>query len=117
MVRKIRLYPSELNVEIWFEHNYKKLGFDRIIRTGTPTDYQAFRGNKSFNVELKVESSRARYQISQNRHIDVLICHRKDFDFEDMKIIEIRALPKEKFCQCPHCQELMSYKKYRKRVS
>jgi hypothetical protein len=115
MVRRRMMYPSEDDVELWFLHNYKCLGFDKVVHTGTPTDYQAFRGDKPLNVELKVESSFAGYQISQGHHIDVLICHRKDMDFEGMEIIEIRSLDKKSFCQCPQCQQLMTYKKCRMR--
>lgn len=111
--RRMKWYPSEDDVELWFLHNYGYLGFDKIVRTGTPTDYQAFKGGKSLNVELKVEASYAGYQISQGHRIDVLICHRKDMDFEGMEIIEIRSLDKESFCQCPQCQQLMAYKKCR----
>ncbi len=119
MVRRRMLYPSEDDVELWFEHNYKALGFEKIVRSegfDIATDFLGFQGGRVLNVELKVESHCLWYQLDQARHVDVLVCHRKDVEFEGVKITEIRSLPKESFCQCYSCQKLMNYKGCRAKV-
>ncbi len=85
---------SEGKIVNWFENNYKKLGFEKIIKkqwNKTP-DFIMMKDGKEIKVEIEYLSSdfiKHRHKISE---ADVVICCKKDVELEGIEVISLEHI-------------------------
>lgn len=88
-----KVIRNELELKRWFEKNFKKLGFSKIIRrdVGVFPDFIMLKGNKKVRVELETKSSNFILHNHNPEKVDKVVCVKKDVNL-DIPVIEIREL-------------------------
>lgn len=91
---------NESEFKEWFERNYKKLGYSKIIRNdmGKFPDFIMLKGNKQVKVELETKSSHFLNHNHSLKDVDEIICIEKDVDLDSNIIIAkgLTFIPKER---------------------
>lgn len=84
---------NEFEFKKWFEKNFKKLGYSKIIKgdTGKFPDFVMERNNDKLNVELETLSSNFLLHNHDFNKVDEVICIKKDVSLP-VRIIEISEL-------------------------
>jgi hypothetical protein len=84
---------NEKEFKIWFEKNYKKLGYQKIIKrdSGTFPDYVMLKNNKSVGVELETLSSHFLLHKHNIKKVDEIVCIKKDLSL-GIPTIEVKEL-------------------------
>jgi hypothetical protein len=90
---KIKKIRNEFEFKNWFEKNFKKLGYSRIIKkdTGKFPDFIMLKNNEKINVELETLSSNFILHNHDKSKIDEIVCIKKDIDI-NIPILEIKEL-------------------------
>jgi hypothetical protein len=90
MVIKIK---NELEMKRWFEKNFEKLGYSKIIRKdrGDFPDFIMLRNNKETKVELETLSSNFILHNHDLTKVDEVVCMKKDINL-NLPVIEIKGL-------------------------
>lgn len=93
MVAKMKKIRSELEFKKWFEKNFKKLGYSKIIRkdNGKFPDFIMLKKGKEIRVELETLSSNFIFHKHDKEKVDEIVCIKKDVDIK-IPIIEIKEL-------------------------
>jgi hypothetical protein len=78
-IRK-KLIKNEFKFRKWFEKNYKKLGYSKILRrdVGTFPDFIMLRGKKELRVELETLSSNFILHNHNPKKVDEVLCIKED---------------------------------------
>ena len=93
MVGEMRKIKNEFMLKKWFENNFKKLGYSKIIRrdNGTFPDFIMLRNNKELRVELETLSSNFILHKHNKDNVDEIVCIKKDIEI-GLPVIEIEGL-------------------------
>jgi len=91
---------NESDFKAWFEKNYKKLGYSKIIKndSGKFPDFIMQRDNKEIKVELETRSSHFINHNHSIKDVDEIVCIENDVNL-NAKIITVKGLtfiPKER---------------------
>src|SRR3989344_8970085 len=84
---------SEKHFERWFEKNFKKFGYSKIVRKdiGIFPDFIMLKKGKNVRVELETLSSNFILHRHDYRKVDEVICIKDDFKLK-VPTIEVRGL-------------------------
>jgi len=84
---------NEKEFKVWFERNYKKLGYQKIIKrdNGMLPDYIMLKNNKVIGVELETLSSHFLLHKHDIKKVDEIVCIKKDLSL-GIPIIEVKEL-------------------------
>ena len=84
---------SELEMKKWFENNFEKLGYDKIIKKdgGTFPDFMMLRKGKEIGVELETQSSHFILHKHDVKKVDEVICIDRDLEL-GIPIIKIKEM-------------------------
>ncbi|MBU3913447.1 MAG: hypothetical protein KKB21_01775 [Nanoarchaeota archaeon] len=87
------IVKSELEMRNWFEANFKKLGYDKIIESGGKyfPDFKMLKNGKEVGVELETQSSRFVLHKHDIRKVDEVVCIDRDVEL-GIPIIKIKEL-------------------------
>jgi len=82
MVKKMKRIRTENEFKKWFEKNYKKLGYSKIIKkdNGKFPDFIMLRKGKEIKVELETLASNFILHKHNPEKVDEIICIKKDID-------------------------------------
>ncbi len=95
MARK-KIIKSEKEFSTWFKKNFKKLGYDKILRKdmGRFPDYIMEKKGKKIRVELETLSSNFLLHKHDPKKVDEVLCIKKDIKLP-VRMIEIKELKYE----------------------
>jgi len=84
---------SELELKRWFEKNFKKLGYKKILKKdfGKFPDFLMLKNNKNVRVELETLSSNFILHKHNIKNVDEVVCIKKDANIK-VKLIELKNL-------------------------
>ena len=84
---------SELEMKKWFENNFNKLGYDKIIKKdgGDFPDFRMLRKGKEIGVELETKSSHFVLHKHDVKKVDEVVCIDRDLEL-GIPIIKIKEL-------------------------
>jgi len=84
---------TELEFKKWFEKEFKRLGFSKIVKkdNGTFPDYIMLKGDKEIKVELETLLSNFILHKHRLKDVDEVICIKKDINL-DIPVKEVREL-------------------------
>lgn len=87
------IVKSELEMKRWFEANFKKLGYDQIIKRdgGTFPDFKMLKNGKEIGVELETKSSHFVLHNHDVKKVDEIVCIDRDIEL-GIPIIKIKEL-------------------------
>ena len=93
MAGKNKVIKSEAEFTDWFKQNYKKLGYQKILKKegGKFPDFLVLKGNKKIGIELETFSSNFLLHKHNIKYVDEIVCIKKDVDL-DIPIIEAKGL-------------------------
>lgn len=95
MVAKMRgrKIKTEKEFKNWFEKNFKKLGYSKVIKkdSGEFPDYIMLKGNKELGVELETLLSNFILHKHKENLVDEIVCIEKDINLK-VPIKEIKEL-------------------------
>jgi len=96
------MMKNEFEFKKWFENNYTKLGYNKIIRkdNGTFPDFIMMKDGKRIRVELETMSSNFKLHKHPINKVDEIVCIKKDVDL-DVHTIEVSELdfqPIQRIC-------------------
>ena len=93
MATKIKKIKNEFELKKWFERNFKKLGYSKIIKgdSGKFPDFIMSKNNKEVRVELETSSSNFILHNHDRNKVDEVICIKKDVNI-GIPILEIKEL-------------------------
>ncbi len=82
---------SEEDLKLWFKKNYKKLGFQKILRYDQMRfpDFIVLENGKKVRVELEIKSSNFILHNHSTKKVDKVICIEKDVQLK-VPIIELK---------------------------
>lgn len=92
-MRNEKRIRNEKEFKVWFERNYKKLGYQKIIKkdNGILPDYIMLKNNKTIGVELETLSSHFLLHKHDIKKVDEIVCIKKDLSL-GIPIIEVKEL-------------------------
>ncbi len=90
------IVKSEVEFDKWFKNNFKKLGYNNIIKKNKNKfpDYIMQKGNKELRVELELRLSNFMLHKHSIKGVDEVLCINKDSKLP-VKTIEIKELTYE----------------------
>jgi len=89
----MKIVDSESKFSKWFEKNFKRLGYSKIIRrdNGRFPDYIMLKKNKEVRVELETISSNFILHKHDKNKVDEVVCIKKDVEL-GVPIKEVKEL-------------------------
>ncbi len=91
---------NELGLKKWFEKNYKKLGYSKILRkdNGTFPDFIMERAGRIIRVELETDASHFILHGHDKDKVDEVVCIYKDLelDLPTREIDELKFIGRKK---------------------
>jgi len=93
MVVKMKIIRSELEFSKWFKKNFKKLGYDEIVKDkkGKFPDFIMLRKGKNVGVELETLSSNFILHKHDITKVDEIVCIKKDIRLK-VPVREVKGL-------------------------
>ncbi|MFH1500519.1 MAG: hypothetical protein ABIE22_01080 [archaeon] len=94
MVIKRKYIKNEFEFKKWFERNYKKLGYSKIIKKdrGKFPDFIMIKKGKITRVELETLSSNFVLHGHNKTKVDDLVCIKRDLKISGVNIREVKSL-------------------------